>query len=465
MGKQTGRGGTGKTTPKNRSPGGRNGDRNRNGRRGEATRPKHKQANWVPVGSGSPSSGSDNGNIPRHVSSLPGRSMSTTSTDSDQPRSGRTPPPQPPASGWLCHLASGCRGTCVPVADPCKHEGCCGNQRTECRLQVKSKSGQRGQKQSRRAPTTQDLLASALKEEDTKRKASWDALREVENAITDLERDLAFAKKNPELMVKPDHVIIDIGGDKVAAVTAPASTEPPAPPVVIEMPTTPNHVLTLKGRKIQVSSLRLMADRLQFIVWTLSALFWALITCGLVYLAAAYDSFWSFTVVGSILLTAYLGYQAYRNSLQLVHWETITFGELVPKASVDERSALLSLSELKHKDPLICKIRHSMPLVKNGRYSGRAETDMWVSLELLSHVLSAPVEMPNATVESTWLRINTSLKGLQIVNDSRYDVLKFQQGPDLVKAPWVRQHTAIIAERLCEAERERTKNVPFPKPH
>jgi hypothetical protein len=148
---------------------------------------------------------------------------------------------------------------------------------------------------------------------------------------------------------------------------------------------------------------------------------------------------------------------------QLKYKETLSVvGSDVPLVS-DVRPDLVALSDLKHRDnkTLQCVFRHHYvlpsPIYGEVNFLRRApEVKMKVSAELLAQMLSQPVCSLNSDEETTWLRINQSLRSLHTVNEDRYENLNEML---------VRQETAVAANFIFNVEKDKLENVPFPRPH
>lgn len=139
--------------------------------------------------------------------------------------------------------------------------------------------------------------------------------------------------------------------------------------------------------------------------------------------------------------------------------DTLEFKSEEPTDIHDGRGDLVSLNKLKHEQSMVVKgeltKRFLLPTFDSieGIQPRKIVRPTFVSLEMLSQVLTQPVAKFSTDEKTTWQKINMSLGSLHTINEDRYSSLDLKM---------IRQETALAAQFIFNVRRQELDDfIPF----
>lgn len=157
---------------------------------------------------------------------------------------------------------------------------------------------------------------------------------------------------------------------------------------------------------------------------------------------------------------------------KIMLWETLSFQSSAGAPPVnDMRADTVSQSEMKHKDPLsmvcISEVAYLVPYWDriSMKLSTRHTTYLTPSVELVAQVLTQPICSLNADEQTTFLRINQSVRSLHTVNYDRYKPLAVRAGKTSPGEEFPGQHSVFATHFIFKCEKQRLRHLNFPTPH
>lgn len=175
-------------------------------------------------------------------------------------------------------------------------------------------------------------------------------------------------------------------------------------------------------------------------------------------IAGAYQ--WSIAGAGSAVALALVGSMVYK-AAHTPYVEVLECGKLMSKQETDDlRADNEALVDLKHENPLLFKASFSRVSVLGNRipqwlgWRPRLTTEMYVSAEMASQLMSQSVCAVNADEKTTWARLNQAGRSIQTVNTDRYGPLNGQ---------WIKQDTIVAVNFIRNIRMDECQHLPFPR--
>jgi len=174
--------------------------------------------------------------------------------------------------------------------------------------------------------------------------------------------------------------------------------------------------------------------------------------------------------VHAVLLTVVVFYILLFLIFKLFRWlfhvhviHTYTLLNPVDSTTSDVRADLISQSDIKHDDPLLGRMNHNsysvlvlgsqLDAFRLMKISKVRDTEMLVSLQLLTQLGVASIMALNIPVDTVWDRICNKSAAFSTINIDRYRIKNYEQ---------VVQSTQRVAYGLYQGRMQKERYVPFP---